>query len=127
MSPFDPSIPSPDELRQTKAPDEAASDPQGIENKNRNKTPPSAPDPTRYIYGPEAAVFEAPPPPNPEPPEAEDEVGATLTGRQLAFCERYVERPVAARAARAAGYAEATAAKQASRLLKHPLVMRLIL
>jgi phage terminase small subunit len=79
------------------------------------------------IYGPEAAVLEAPPPDNPEPPEPDEDVGETLTERQLAFCEHYVERPVAALAARAAGYAASTAGKQASRLLKHPLVMRRIL
>ncbi len=76
-----------------------------------------------YVYGPKAAAFDAPPPANPEPPEPEEEVGETLTERQLLFCERYVERTVAARAAREAGYAETTAAKQASRLLKHPKIV----
>jgi hypothetical protein len=80
-----------------------------------------------YIHGPKGARFAEPPPANPEPPEPEEHVGAELTQRQLAFCDFYVERPVAAIAARAAGYAEATAAKQASRLLKHPLVIRRIL
>jgi phage terminase small subunit len=80
-----------------------------------------------YIYGPKAAAFEAPPADNPEPAECDEELGETLTARQLAFCERYVEMPVAARAAREAGYAEATAAKQAARLLKHSGVMCRIL
>ena len=80
-----------------------------------------------YIYGPHAAVIEEPPPPEAEPPEPEETVGPTLNARQLAFCERYVECPVAARAAREAGYAASTAADQASRLLKHPHVMRRII
>ena len=79
------------------------------------------------MYGPKAAVFERPPEQNPEPPEPEEEVGAALTERQLAFCEHYIGRPVAALAARAAGYAPATASKQASRLLKQPAVIRHIL
>jgi hypothetical protein len=79
------------------------------------------------LHGPAAARLEESPPPNPAPPEPEEPVGEELTPRQLAFCERYVERPVAARAAREAGYGEATAAKQASRLLKHPPVMQRIL
>jgi hypothetical protein len=79
------------------------------------------------LYGPSAAHFETTPAPNPAPPEPEEQVGAELTPRQLAFCERYVECPVATRAAREAGYSESTAATQASRLLKHPLVMRRVL
>jgi hypothetical protein len=151
MTPFDPMPPNPDNSQQTKGQSPSSVAAPGLENKSGKMIPsphlpvqpaaapprreravsglqpPGEPDPTRYIYGPDAAVFDAPPPRNPEPPEAEDEVGATLTGRQLAFCECYVERPVAARAARAAGYAKATADKQASRLLKHPLIMRRIL
>ena len=81
----------------------------------------------RYVYGPDAAQFEQPPQDVPEPDEPADEVGEKLTGRQLAFCEHYVECPVATRAARKAGYAEASAAQQASRLLKHPRIMQRIL
>ena len=81
----------------------------------------------RYFHGPEAAVLEEAPPANPEAPEPDETVGEALTERQLSFCERYVECPVARRAAREAGYAESTADKQASRLLKHPLIMRRIL
>ena len=77
--------------------------------------------------GPGAARFEEPLPEAREPPEPEEAFGESLTERQLLFCERYVERPVAVRAAREAGYAEATAATQAARLLKHPKVMRRIL
>jgi phage terminase small subunit len=80
-----------------------------------------------YIYGPHAAVIEEPPPHEAEPPDPEETVGPTLNARQLAFCERYVECPVAARAAREAGYAASTAADHASRLLKHPNVMRRII
>jgi len=80
-----------------------------------------------YIHGPKASVLEEPPPPNAEPPEPPEAVDEKLTERQLAFCERYVECPVASRAAREAGYAPATAADQASRLLKHPRIMRRII
>jgi len=80
-----------------------------------------------YIYGPKAARLETPPPDNAQPPEPDAEVGEALTERQLAFCELYVECPVASRAAASAGYSAKTASQQASRLLKHPLIMRRIL
>jgi hypothetical protein len=79
------------------------------------------------LHGPKSARFEEPPPPNAEPPEPDEQVGETLTARQLAFCERYVECPVATRAAREAGFSAKTASQQATRLLKHPLIMRRIL
>jgi hypothetical protein len=67
-----------------------------------------------------------PVPPQPaEPPELETP-GETLSERQEAFCRAYVEHPVAAGAARVAGYSPAAAARQASRLLKHPLIVRRI-
>jgi hypothetical protein len=47
-----------------------------------------------------------------------------LTERQEAFCRAYLECPVAGKAARIAGYSPATARQQASRLLKHPLIVR---
>src|SRR5688572_20004173 len=65
------------------------------------------------------------PPPPASPPEIETP-GEVLTERQEAFCRAYVECPVGAKAAVAAGYAPAYARKQASRLLKHPLVVRRI-
>lgn len=117
--------------------------PDALENKTGNNLPvpaaaadelppvwrlkPGEPHAQLYIHGPRAARFDEPPPETPEPPEPEETVGDSLTERQLAFCDHYVERPVAALAARAAGYAPATAAKQASRLLKHPTVIRRIL
>lgn len=65
-----------------------------------------------------------PVPPMPaEAPEIETP-GETLTERQEAFCRAYAEAPVAAKAAVAAGYSPASARKQASRLLKHPLIVR---
>lgn len=143
MTPFDRPASDVQETPQSKAPDEQCGHPKEVENESRNllpvplpaaaelppcwRLPPGAPTNQLYIHGPYAAAFDEPPPANPEPPEPEDEVGEALTERQLAFCERYVERPVAALAARAAGYAASTAAKQAARLLKHPLVMRRIL
>jgi hypothetical protein len=67
--------------------------------------------------------------PVPPPPEAAPAIeipGEVLTERQEAFCRAYVEQPVAGKAARLAGYSPATARQQASRLLKHPLVIRRI-
>jgi hypothetical protein len=65
--------------------------------------------------------------PVPPVPDAAPEIetpGEVLTERQEAFCRLYLERPVAAKAAVAAGYSPATARQQACRLLKHPLVIR---
>jgi hypothetical protein len=67
-----------------------------------------------------------PVPPVPEAPPAIETPGEVLTERQEAFCRAYVEQPVAGKAARLAGYSPATARQQASRLLKHPLVIRRI-
>lgn len=67
-----------------------------------------------------------PVPPQPlEQPELEAP-GDTLNERQESFCRAYVECPVAAKAARLAGYSPAAAARQASRLLQHPLIVRRI-
>ena len=61
------------------------------------------------------------------PPSHELETpGEILNDRQIAFCRAYVECPVAAKAARLAGYSPVSAAKQASKLLKHPAIVRLI-
>ncbi len=65
---------------------------------------------------------------DPVPPRSEtapelETPGDVLSERQEAFCRAYVECPVGAKAAVAAGYAPAYARKQASRLLKHPLVV----
>jgi hypothetical protein len=65
-----------------------------------------------------------PVPPLPESPPEIETPGDTLTERQEAFCRAYLECPVAGKAAVAAGYSPASARKQASRLLKHPLVIR---
>jgi hypothetical protein len=144
MSPLDQPADESLECRETKIARDLGPGPEGVENKMGNnvaapapraedelpplwRLPSGKPDPTVYIYGPKAACFEEAPPPTDEPPEPQEAIGEALTARQLAFCERYVERPVAVRAAREAGYAENTAAHQASRLLKHPLVMRRIL
>ena len=67
-----------------------------------------------------------PVPPPPEAPPALETPGDALSERQEAFCRAYVELPVAGKAARLAGYSPATARQQASRLLKHPLVIRRI-
>lgn len=67
-----------------------------------------------------------PVPPAPETAPAIETPGEMLTERQEAFCRAYVEQPVAGKAARLAGYSPATARQQASRLLKHPLVIRRI-
>jgi hypothetical protein len=67
-----------------------------------------------------------PVPPAPETAPAIETPGEVLTERQEAFCRAYVEQPVAGKAARLAGYSPATARQQASRLLKHPLVIRRI-
>jgi hypothetical protein len=67
-----------------------------------------------------------PVPPQPENPPELEAPGETLSERQEAFCRAYVERPVAAKAARLAGYSPASAAKQASKLLKHPAIVRRI-
>jgi phage terminase small subunit len=67
--------------------------------------------------------------PIPPPPEQGPELetpGETLNDRQEAFCRAYVELPVGIKAARLAGYAPAAARRQATRLLKHPLVIRRI-
>ena len=72
--------------------------------------PAGAGDAPDFLFGPDAAQFDAPPASEPEPAEPDEQVGETLTERQLSFCERYVERPVAALAAREAGYAPSTAA-----------------
>jgi hypothetical protein len=65
-----------------------------------------------------------PVPPLPESPPEIETPGEVLTERQEAFCRAYLECPVAGKAARLAGYSPATARQQASRLLKHPLVIR---
>jgi hypothetical protein len=65
-----------------------------------------------------------PPPPDQEP--VFETRGDALNERQEAFCRAYVELPVGIKAARAAGYAPAAARRQATRLLKHPLVIRRI-
>jgi hypothetical protein len=140
MTPFDSSAQNPQQIHQTKEPPTDA-----FRKSSTNKTGKYLRTPERRVaeelppcwqgaspqelllHGPASARFEEPPPSNPAPLEPEEPVGEELTPRQLAFCERYVECPVAARAAREAGYGEVTAAKQASRLLKHPLVMRRIL
>ena len=67
-----------------------------------------------------------PVPPQPENPPELEAPGESLSERQEAFCRAYVERPVAAQAARLAGYSPASAAKQASKLLKHPAIVRRI-
>ena len=67
-----------------------------------------------------------PVPPQPRAEPAIETPGDTLTERQEAFCRAYVEQPVAAKAARAAGYSPATASQQANRLLKHPPIVRRI-
>jgi hypothetical protein len=67
-----------------------------------------------------------PVPPEPAEAPALETPGDALTERQEAFCRAYVECPVGAKAAVAAGYSPACARKQASRLLKHPLVIRRI-
>ncbi len=133
MAPFDPDRPDGAVISENKGENapHVVADRHQEHNMNKTRPDPRALPPCwqgaspaeLLTYGPDAARFDEPPPPNPEPPEPEDEVGEALTARQLAFCERYVERPVAARAARDAGYAEATASKQASRLLKHPRIM----
>jgi phage terminase small subunit len=67
--------------------------------------------------------------PVPPPPETAPEIetpGEVLTERQEAFCRAYAECPVAAKAARHAGYSPLTAKQQACRLLRHPLVIRRI-
>jgi len=65
-----------------------------------------------------------PVPPAPDAAPALETPGEVLSERQEAFCRAYVEQPVAGKAARLAGYSPATARQQASRLLKHPLVIR---
>lgn len=65
-----------------------------------------------------------PVPPVPENTPGIETPGEVLTERQEAFCRAYVEQPVAAKAAVAAGYSPANARQQANRLLKHPLVVR---
>src|SRR5262249_47919271 len=65
------------------------------------------------------------PPESEQPPEIETP-GAVLTERQEAFCRVYIECPVGAKAAVSAGYSAASARRQASRLLKHPLIVRRI-
>jgi len=67
-----------------------------------------------------------PVPPQPAEAPGLETPGETLNERQEAFCRAYVEHPVAAKAAREAGYSPAAAARQASRLLKHPLIVRRI-
>jgi len=67
-----------------------------------------------------------PVPPRPESPPAIETPGDALTERQEAFCRAYVECPVAGKAAVGAGYSPASARRQASRLLKHPLIVRRI-
>ena len=67
--------------------------------------------------------------PVPPPPAAApmlETPGDALNERQEAFCRAYVECPVAAKAARMAGYSPAAARRQAQRLLKHPLVIQRI-
>lgn len=65
-------------------------------------------------------------PPPPEEAPVLETPGETLNDRQEAFCRAYVELPVGIKAARLAGYAPAAARRQATRLLKHPLVIRRI-
>ncbi|MCW5773325.1 MAG: terminase small subunit [Rhodospirillaceae bacterium] len=65
-----------------------------------------------------------PVPPRPETPSTIETPGEVLTERQEAFCRAYLECPVGGKAARLAGYAPDTARQQASRLLKHPLIVR---
>jgi hypothetical protein len=65
-----------------------------------------------------------PVPPEPESPPPLETPGEVLTERQEAFCRAYVECPVGGKAAVSAGYSPAHARKQASRLLKHPLIVR---
>ncbi len=67
-----------------------------------------------------------PVPPQPAAPPELETPGEQLNERQEAFCRAYVECPVAAKAARLAGYSPAAAKVQANRLLKHPLVVRRI-
>lgn len=67
-----------------------------------------------------------PVPAAPETPPELETPGEVLTERQDAFCRAYVECPVAGKAARLAGYSPAGARQQASRLLKHPLIIRRI-
>ncbi len=67
-----------------------------------------------------------PVPPVPETTPALETPGEELSERQEAFCRLYVEQPVAAKAAVAAGYSPANARQQANRLLKHPLIVRRI-
>ena len=153
MTPFDPALPIPASMPENKGSKAVAPLSAPVNDQNMNYSSPSAGAPpadiaapaesgeappcrerradepavVRYFHGPEGAVFDEAPPMNPETPEPEETVGEQLTARQLAFCERYVECPVAGRAARRAGYAESTAADQAARLLKNPRVMRAIL
>jgi hypothetical protein len=141
MTPFDPNAGDYQKSEQNKTVLPPAPTSSGFENKTGNiialaAQPAAAELPPCWqgakplelmLHGPEAARLEEAPPPNPAPSEPDEPLGDVLTPRQLAFCERYVESPVAARAAREAGYAEATAAKQASRLLRHPLVLKRIL
>ena len=143
MTPFDRPLTDVQDCPDSLAPPAPQRRQDAIKNKTRNNLPvpastadelppvwrigPGESNAQLYIYGPRAARFDEPPPKPPEAPEPEEAIGESLTGRQLLFCERYVERPVAVRAAREAGYAEATAATQAARLLKHPKVMRRIL
>ena len=65
-----------------------------------------------------------PVPPMPDGAPEIETPGEALTERQEAFCRAYVECPVAGKAAVAAGYSPAGARRQASRLLKHPLILR---
>jgi hypothetical protein len=64
-----------------------------------------------------------PVPPQPEALSELETPGEVLTERQEAFCRAYVECPVAGKAAVGAGYSPAGARRQASRLLKHPLIL----
>ena len=65
-----------------------------------------------------------PVPPMPDGAPEIETPGEALTERQEAFCRAYVECPVAGKAAVGAGYSPAGARRQASRLLKHPLILR---
>lgn len=65
-----------------------------------------------------------PVPPRPETPSAIETPGEVLTERQEAFCRAYLECPVGGKAARLAGYSPGAARQQASRLLKHPAIIR---
>lgn len=133
MTPFDPPPANIENFPETKGSRETGRAPKPAKNITRisnDELPPcwqGASPAELLLYGPESAKFAEPPPANAIPPEPPEQVGDALTERQLAFCERYVECPVATRAAREAGYAAKTAAHQASRLLKHPLIMQRIL